>query len=98
MKESYKASLIKVERYSEGKSIRKITSVSILKDLISSKSSLFEGIELTIQVLMCTLVKVSVESVVESLVSRYQIHFHKKSGLNEKNAMDEMEISENGPS
>ena len=37
-------------------------------------------------------------SVVELLVSRYETHFHKKRGLNEKNAMDEMEISENGPS
>ena len=43
-------------------------------------------------------VKLSVESVVESLVSRYVTHFHKNRGLNEKNAMDEMEISENGPS
>ena len=96
MKESYKDSLINLERYSE--SIRKITSVSILKDFISSKLCLLEGIELTIQALMCTSVKVSVESVVESLVLPYQIHFHKERGLNEKNTMDEMEISENRPS
>ena len=31
-------------------------------------------------------------------MSQYETHFHKKRGLNEKNAMDEMEISENGPS
>ena len=31
-------------------------------------------------------------------MSRYETHFHKKRGLNEKNAMDEMEISKNGPS
>ena len=47
---------------------------------------------------MCASVKVSVESVVESLVSRYETHFHKKRGLEEKNALDEMEIAENGPS
>ena len=93
IKENYKAFLFKLERYLEGKSIRKITSISILKDFISSKLRLFEGIELTIQALMCASVKVSVESVVESLVSRYETHFHKKRGLNEKNAMDEMEIS-----
>ena len=98
IKENYKAFLFKLDRYLEGKSIQKITSISILKDFISSKLRLFEGIELTIQALMCASVKVSVESVVESLVSRYETHFHKNRGLNEKNAMDEMEISENGPS
>ena len=64
----------------------------MLKDFISSKLRLFEGIELTIEALMCESVKVLVESVFESLVSRYDIHFHKKRGLNEKNAIDEMEI------
>ena len=52
----------------EGKSIRKITSISILKDFISSKLRLFEGIELTIQALMCASVKVSVVESVESVV------------------------------
>ena len=51
----------------EGKSIRKITSISILKDFISSKLRLFEGIELTIQALMCASVKVSVVESVESV-------------------------------
>ena len=71
IKENYKAFLFKLDRYLEGKSIRKITSISILKDFIPSKLRLFEGIELTIQALICAYVKVSVESVVESLVSRY---------------------------
>ena len=48
--------------------------------------------------MFCESVKVLVESVVESLVSRYETHFHKKRGLNGKNAMDEMEISEDGQS
>ena len=53
---------------------------------------------MTVHALVCASVKVSVESVVESLVSRYETHFHKKGGLGEKNAMDGMEIAENGPS
>ena len=40
---------------------------------------------------MCGAVKVSVESVVESLVSRYESHFDKNRTLDEKNAMDEMQ-------
>ena len=53
---------------------------------------------MTLHSLACASVKISVESVVESLVSRYETHFHKKRGLDEKNAIDEMEIAENGPS
>ena len=48
--------------------------------------------------MICASVKVSIESVVESLVSRYEAHFHRKRGLDEANAMNEMEIAENGPS
>ena len=41
--------------------------------------------------------KVSVESVVESLVSRYVEHFDSKRQVKEDYALDEMEIAENGP-
>ena len=43
---------------------------------------------------MCASVKCRLRLSVESLVSRYETHFHKKRGLGEKNAIDEMEISE----
>jgi hypothetical protein len=46
---------------------------------------------------MCASVKISVESVVESLVSRYEGHFNKNRSLEENNALDEMIIAENGP-
>ena len=39
-----------------------------------------------------------VESIVESLVLQYETHCHKRRGLNEKNAMDEIDISVNEPS
>ena len=34
---------------------------------------------------------------VESLVSRYEIHFDKERQLTEEHALNEMEIAENGP-
>ena len=40
-------------------------------------------------------VKMSVESVVETVISRYERHFNKSRNLDEEQAMDEMEISEN---
>ena len=39
----------------------------------------------------------SVESVVETVISRYERHSNKSRNLDEEQAMDEMEISENGP-
>ena len=42
-------------------------------------------------------VSVSVESNVESLVSRFENHFGKNRQLTEEHALDEMLIAENGP-
>ena len=43
-------------------------------------------------------VKISVESVVESLVSRYENHFPKeRCGTEESHALEKMVIAENGP-
>ena len=42
-------------------------------------------------------VKVSVESVVESLVSRYENHFDASRQLEEGNALEKMFIAQNGP-
>ena len=71
--------------------------MNLLQDLISSDLKLYEGVEITIQALLCASVKMSVESVVETVVSRYEKHFNKSRKLNEEQALDEMEISENGP-
>ena len=64
--------------------MKKVSSVSILKDFISSKLQLFEDIELTAHALTCASIKVSGENVVESLVSDYETHFYEKRGLEEK--------------
>ena len=39
----------------------------------------------------------SIESAVETFVSYYERHFNKSRNLDEEQAMDEMEILENGP-
>ena len=58
---------------------------------------LYEGVEITIPGMVCACVKISVESVVESLMSRNEKHFNKERNLTESNALDELEIAENGP-
>ena len=97
LRDSYKKFLRKLEDYVKNKDIKKITSMSILQDFLKTKLNLFEGVELILHGIVCGAVKVSVESVVESLVSRYESHFNKNRTLDEKNAMDEMLIAENGP-
>ena len=74
-----------------------MTRMSILHNFFKTELKLFEGIELVMHAIACAAVKVSVESVVESLVSRYETHFNKNRSLDEENAMDEMMVAENGP-
>ena len=61
------------------------------------KPELYTGVELTLHCVSVAAIKISVESVVESLVSRCESHFDFKSQLTEDKALDEMEISENRP-
>ena len=61
------------------------------------ESKLFTGIELTLHNITTAAVKISVESVVESLVSTYETHFDANIQLKEIHALDEMIIAENEP-
>ena len=78
--------------------MKKITSISVLQDFLKTDLKLFNGVEVVLHGICCAAVKVSVESVVESLVSRYESHFNKNRSLDELNAMDEMLVTESGPS
>ena len=69
----------------------------MIKDFLNSEYHLYERVELILHIISVAAVKISVESVVESLVSRYEIHFDKERQLKEENALNEMEIAENGP-
>ena len=55
------------------------------------------GVELVMHIISVAAIKISVDSVVESLVSRYEVHFDKERQLTEEHALNEMEIAENGP-
>ena len=96
--DNYKRFLMKLETYQKDKDIASLTTLKIIQDFLSSGLRLFEGVEITMQGLLCAAVKISVECVVESLVSRYEQHFHKTRQLTEENALEQMEIAENGPS
>jgi hypothetical protein len=56
------------------------------------------GIEMSLQrICAAAAVKLSVESHVESLVSRYEKHLKVDRQMDEERAEEEMEIAENGP-
>ena len=97
IKENYKMFVSKLENYMIGKKVKDLKSHDIIKDFLLTKLQLYEGIEITMQGICCAVVKISVESVVESLVSRYEVHFDKTRQLMEEHALQEMEIAENGP-
>ena len=98
IKDSCKQLLNNMENYvNQNINIKKLTSMTIFKDL-DSKKKLFVGAGITMQVIICASVEISVESFVESLVPRYEGHFTKNRYLEENNALDEMMIAENGPS
>ena len=71
-------------------------SKAIIKEFLASPE-LYSGIELSLHCMTASAVKVSVESVVESLVSRYENHFDASRQLDEDHALEEMFIAENGP-
>ena len=72
---------------------KELDSMSLLKDFLKSPA-LYTGSELTLLCICTGVVKISVESVVESLVSRYEKHFDSSRQLKESRALEEMEAKE----
>ena len=97
LKDNYKLFLKHLETHLKSKDKNSEDSRELIKDFLDSKLKLYEGIEVTVHVICTAAVKVSVESDVESLVSRYEKHLRVERQLEESNAEDEMEIAENGP-
>ena len=98
LRETFEKFLHKLEEYA-GESDKSINqdSKTIIKDFLRTDNCLYKGIELIMHAILVAAVKLSVESSVESLVSRYEKHFNKSRQLTESNAKEEMLISENGP-
>ena len=62
-----------------------------------SDDKLYLGNEVIIHCLLALAVKYSMESSVETLISRYEVHFDKSGQLGEEKAHMEMFVSQNGP-
>ena len=75
LEEAFTKFLKSFEQYIEDKSINKVDSKQVLRDYLNTESKLFVGNENIIHCLPSVPVKYSVESSVESLISRYEVHF-----------------------
>ena len=75
-----------------------LNSKEIIQSILKKENiALFRNVKVIIHLICVACVKVSVESVVESLVSRYEKHFDSSRQPTEQHSLDEMIIAENGP-
>merc|ERR1712218_303897 len=86
LKECYQNFLKAFEKYIEDKEVDNIDSKTVIKDFMKSDDKLYLGNEVIIHCLLALAVKYSVESSVESLISRYEVHFNKSRQLVEEKA------------
>ena len=75
-----------------------LDSKEIIQSILKKENiALFRNVKVIIHLICAACVKVSVESVVESLVSRYEKYFDSSRQPTEQHSFDEMIIAENGP-
>ena len=74
-----------------------MTRLTANRFYLNTESKLYVGNEIIIHCLLSVAVKYSVESSVESLISRYEVHFGPERQLEQENAHMEMYTAENGP-
>ena len=97
LKECYQKFIKSFELYIADKEVANIDSKTVIRDFMKTDDKLYLGNEVILQCLLALAVKYSVESSVESLISRYEVHFDKTRQLTEAKAHMEMFVSENGP-
>ena len=76
--------------------MKKLNSMAIIK-LILTNDVLYQDVEVIVHCICTAAVKVSVESVIETILSRYEEHFDSSRQLTEEHALEEMQIAESGP-
>ena len=70
----------------------------LIKKFFDTSGELFKGVEMILHAIAVASTKASCESVLESYVSRYEIHFNARRNMGEDGANKEFVIAQNGPS
>ena len=76
--------------------VKEADSKQIIKTFMRTPA-LYREIEMVLQATVIGAIKISVESVAESIISKYALHNSKIRKLNDSTANDEMFIAVNGP-
>ena len=97
LQESFKSFLRSFEVYIGKREAKDIDSKTVIKDFLRDDKKLYRGNEIMLHCFCVVAVKFSVESSVESLISRYECHFDKSRQLSQERSTQEMFLSENGP-
>ena len=75
LKANYLDFLKVLEDHIKSKSKKTLDSKDIIRDFLDIDKKLYKGVEITVHCICAAAIKISVESDVESLVSRYEKHF-----------------------
>ena len=70
------------------KNLEQFTSLGLLKEILSTDNNLSEGIELPLHHICCAAVRVSVASIVESMISVYENHFDSRRQLTKEHPLE----------
>eukprot|EP00794_Sanderia_malayensis_P014467 gene14467-15971_t len=100
LKRQYRLFFKKLEELTKQSSLEELRVTdpkSILKQFFDPKLALFTEIEMVMQAISVCCVKVSCESVLESLVSIFENHFDARRNMNEESTTQEFLIAINGP-
>ena len=82
---------------SDEKELSRTDPKDIIKKYFDPTLRLLENIEMIVQAMAVACVKHSCESVLESLVSKFENHFDERRNMGEDSAAEEFEIAVNGP-
>ena len=100
LKRQYREFLKRLEESTMQYSIEQLRATDpkdIVKLFLDPENGLFNEIEMIMQAISVCCVKVSCESVLESLVSIFENHYDVRRNMNEKSTSEEFMIAINGP-
>ena len=97
LRRQYGIFLKRLEEFVLDKDIRTLDSKDLIKTFLSSKIQMYRGIELIMYIICTGCVVVSVESIIESMVSMYEYRSSKIRNIDFKRANMEMMLGWNGP-
>ena len=86
-----------MEQEIKNKKAENLDSKELIKMFLNDERKIYKEIEIIIYCICASAVKLSVESAIESLTSKFEIHFNKFRNVKEETAHNEMMISVNGP-